>query len=184
VTRAAGRGNGRTLAVPLVLTAAGFVVLFAGGHRVETGWPGAGGHPWRLGGLVPAPAARFGWAETLALTAYWAHPGDLLALPRAELVWTVLSPLAALSTVVGSTRLVRHTDWSTTALRYQRRLAGTAALGMTAALSAAAWWVVSSRNDPSGVYRAGSLDLALIALMAAALYAAAAGARGLSAPAP
>ena len=34
----------------------------------------------------------FGWASTLSVTSYWAHPAALASSPPAELAWMVLSP--------------------------------------------------------------------------------------------
>jgi hypothetical protein len=57
-------------------------------------------------------------------------------------------------------------------LRFEARLASIAAIGMAPALAAATAWVVSSQRDPHAMFRAGTLDLVLIAGMTAAVAAA------------
>ena len=66
---------------PAALAALGGMVLGAGARHFANGWPGTGGHPWPQQGLVPGGAAAFGWAATLSVTSYWAHPDALLAFP-------------------------------------------------------------------------------------------------------
>jgi hypothetical protein len=73
-------------------------------------------------------------------------------------------------TVVGAVRLVRRVALSAAALAYELRLARAAGVVMAACLGAAAWWVLGSRGATDDVFRAGSLDIVLVAGMAAALW--------------
>lgn len=164
--RAVRRGDGRPYVVPTVMMVAGAAVLGLGGHHLLSAWPGNGGHPWRFQRLVPGSLASFGWSETLGISAFWAHPADLLALPTAELAWMMISPVVAIATVAGAVQLVRRASLSSAVLAYEARLARAAAAGMLPCLAAAGWWVVSSRAGSPDVFRAGSLDLFLIAAMA------------------
>jgi hypothetical protein len=166
LVRAVRRGDGQRYVVPTVLLVTGAPVLGLGGHHFLSAWPGHGGHPWRFQRLVPSSVAGFGWSETLGISAFWAHPADLLALPTAELAWMVLSPVVAVVTVAGTVQVVRRVDLSAAVLAYEVRLARAAAAGMLPCLAAAGWWVISSRAGSSDGFRAGSLDLVLIAAMA------------------
>src|SRR5258707_1134884 len=77
---AAVRGQPR-LRRPVLLAALGAVVLVAGSHHFENGWPGTGAVPWAHQDMVPGGVAAFCWAATLSVSAYWAHPGALLSFP-------------------------------------------------------------------------------------------------------
>jgi hypothetical protein len=174
VARAVRGGDARPLVGPTVLLVAGAAVLAVGGHHFLSAWPGHGGHQWRFQRLVPSSIAGFGWSETLGISAYWAHPADLLALPTAELAWMLTSPVVLVAAVAGAVQLVRRVTLSGAALAYEARLARAATVGMLPCLAAAGWWVISSRSGASDVFRAGSLDLLLIAGMAVAVLVASA----------
>jgi hypothetical protein len=169
VLRAARRRDARRLIGPMALIIVSAAILIVGGHHLESGWPGTGGHSWRFQRLVPGGVGGFGWAETLGITAYWAHPSDLLALPHPELAWVAMSPVALTSAVVSAARVVRRVTLSPASLRYEASLAKAAAAGMVPFLGAAAWWVTASRAGSNDLFRAGSLDVLLVAAMAAAL---------------
>jgi hypothetical protein len=172
VVGAARRGDARRLIVPAVVVLAGVIVLVAGGHLVQAASPGGGAHAWRFDRLLPGRVAGFGWAETLAISAYWAHPSDLMALPTGEVVWMLLSPVALATSLVGGAVVLRRIALSAAALAYEARLARWAVVGMIGYLAAASWWVVGSRTAGNDVFRAGSLDVVLIASMGLALAAA------------
>jgi hypothetical protein len=173
VVAAAGRalrGNeARRIVGPIALTLLGATVLVVGGHHLQGGWPGTGGRAGSLHQLVPGRIAGFGWAETLGLTAYWAHPSELFALPTDELLWTLLSPVTFAATVAGAVTVVRRITFSAGGLAFEARLATVASLGMVPYLGSAAWWVLSSPTDSNTVFRAGSLDVLLVAGMVIAL---------------
>jgi hypothetical protein len=173
VVAAAGkalRGNEtRRFIGPIALTVLGATGLVVGGHHLQGGWPGTGGRPGLWHHLVPGSVGGFGWAETLGLTAYWAHPSELFALPTDQLVWTLLSPILSAATLAGAVMVVRRVTLSAAALDFEVRLAKIAAIGMVPYLGSAAWWVLSSPTDSNAVFRAGSLDVLLVASMVIAL---------------
>lgn len=165
-----GRGAGprRRLAGPVAFVVAGAAVLVAGAHHFQNAWPGTGGTAVHRG-LVPAGAAAFSWASTLSVSSYWAHPAALRAFPAAELVWMALSPFALLSLVGGTVAVVRRQRPSARLLRYESRLAAAAALTMGCFLVGAAGWVFGQGSGPAGLFHAGSVDVAGLAVMTVAL---------------
>jgi hypothetical protein len=167
--RSVRRGEARRFVGPSALVVVGIAILIVGGQHVAAGLPSQTGHAWQLQRLVPGRLASFGRAETLAISTYWVHPSTLLALPTTQLGWMILSPAALAATVIGSIAVVRRVTLGARALAYESRLATSAAVGMVPYLAAGAWWVLASHRGPTGVFQAGSLDLLLIAVMAAAL---------------
>jgi hypothetical protein len=166
--RASVRGQGRRLRGPAALIGAGATVLVACGRHFGNGWPGTGGHWWPHQGLAPGGIAAFGWAATLSVTSYWAHPAALASFPPAELIWMVISPAVLLSLAAGVVQLVRRLDLSPEMLRYEARLGRVAVAGMTAFLSGALCWV--SQNGPvQALFRAGFIDAAGLAVLTIAL---------------
>jgi hypothetical protein len=166
--RLARRGSGADRA-GLLLIAVSLLVLVIGGRHMANGWPGTGGHPWPQRGLVPGGVAAFGWALTLSVTSYWAHPAALLAFPAAELAWMVISPAALAGLAAGLARLVRRLDLPPRLLRYQARLGQLAAAGMAVFLAGAASWVLAGQHGPGTLFRPGAIDVAELAVMAFAL---------------
>jgi hypothetical protein len=168
--RASARGQARRLRVPLLLTGAGALVLAIGARHFGNGWPGTGGHWWPHQGLVPGGAAAFGWAATLSITSYWAHPAALASFPPAELVWMATSPAAMICLAAGAAGLVRRLEWSPRVLRYEAWTGWAAVAGMTAFLGGALCWV-SQNAPPQALFRAGDIDVAGTAARAIALAA-------------
>ena len=166
--RLARRGSGADRA-GLLLIAVSLLVLVIGGRHMANGWPGTGGHPWPQRGLVPGGVAAFGWALTLSVTSYWAHPAALLAFPAAELAWMVISPAALAGLAAGLARLMRRLDLPPRLLRYQARLGQLAAAGMAVFLAGAASWVLAGQHGPGTLFRPGTIDVAALAVMALAL---------------
>ena len=165
----AGSSRGSSLRASTVLIAVSALVLVIGGRHVANGWPGTGGHPWPHRGLVPGGVAAFGWASTLSVTSYWAHPDALLAFPASEIAWMVISPAALAGLAAGLARLVRRLDLPAGVLRYQARLGQLATAGMAVFLAAAACWVLAGGGGPRGLFRAGTIDVAALIVMALAL---------------
>ncbi len=164
------RGHGvRTLWRPLLLTASGALVLIVGSRHFANGWPGTGGHPWAHQGLVPGGVAAFAWASTLSVTSYWAHPSALSAFPPPEVAWMFVSPFALCASVVGMVKVIRRVDLSPRALRFEILVGSTASLVMEAFLGAACWWVLRGGPGPRGLFRTGSIDVAALLFMAAAV---------------
>ena len=174
VCRRGRRAGGRAprWAWPAALVALGGLVLGAGARYFANGWPGTGGHSWPQQGLVPGGAAAFGWAATLSVTSYWAHPAALLAFPASEIAWMVISPAALSCLAAGLVATVRRLDLEGRALRYQARLGCMAAGTMALFLAGAACWVGGGDSGPGILFRAGSIDVAALAGMALALAAA------------
>jgi hypothetical protein len=157
------------LRAPALLIGAGALILALGGRHFGNGWPGTGGHWWPHQGLAPGGIAAFGWASTLSVTSYWAHPAALASFPSAELAWMVLSPAALLSLAAGAVQLVRRLELSPRVLRYETWIGRVAAVGMTAFLAGALCWVAQPGPVPQELFRAGDIDAAGLAVMAAAL---------------
>lgn len=169
VLTAAARGRGRGLRRPLTLIAIGMVVLVIGGRHFGNGWPGTGGHWWPYQGLVPGGVAAFAWACTLSVTSYWAHPGALASFPGLELAWMAVSPAAMGCLVTGAAQLVRRLELSPRMLRYEAWVASAAGVSMAAFLSGALCWVTEGEPGPHGLFHAGVIDVAGLAVMTAAL---------------
>ena len=172
-----GRGPRRRMAGPAGFVLAGGTALVAGAHHFQNSWPGTGGTAVHRG-LVPAGAAAFSWASTLSVSSYWAHPAALRAFPAPELAWMALSPLALLSLVGGTVAIVRRQRPSARLLTYQARLAAAAALAMGCFLAGAGCWVFGQGSGRAGLFHAGVVDVAGLAVMTVALLAAARAAAG------
>jgi len=162
-------GQARSLRAPALLIGAGALVLVTGGRHFGNGWPGTGGHWWPHQGLAPGGIAAFGWASTLSVTSYWAHPAALASFPPAELAWMVLSPAAVLCLATGAVQLVRRLELSPRVLAFETRIGRAAAAGMTAFLAGALCWVAQAGPGPHGLFLTGDIDAAGLAVMAAAL---------------
>jgi hypothetical protein len=158
----------RALRGPALLAMAGAGVLAAGSHHFQNAWPGTGAHPWAGHGLVPAGVAAFSWAATLWVSAYWAHPAALAAFPAAEIAWMAVSPAALIAAVAGVAGLVRRLDLSPRMLRYEVWLASSGAAAMAVFLVGACCWVLAPGSG-SGLFHAGSIDAASLAIMVLAL---------------
>jgi hypothetical protein len=151
-------------AVALVCAA----VLVSGARHFENGWPGTGG----LGpehGLVPGGLAAFGWAATLSVSAYWAHPGLWGIFPAPELAWMVLSPVAWAGLIAASVAMTRRLVLPARLLRYLARLAAAAIAAGVAFLAGAATWVLARGPGQAGLFRPGLVDVVSLLIMAAAL---------------
>lgn len=166
--RSARSGQGRRLRWPLLLAVAGVVVLAVGSHHFQNAWPGTGGHSWGQQGLVPGGVAAFSWAATLSVSSYWAHPAALAAFPAAQIAWMALSPLALCALIAGVAGVLRRADLPLGLLRYQAWLASAAAVAMAVFLAGACCWVLAEGSRP-GLFHAGSIDVASLAIMLLAL---------------
>jgi hypothetical protein len=157
------------LSRPAVMVAVAALILVLGGRHFGNGWPGTGGHWWPQQGLVPGGVAAFAWACTLWVSSYWGHPAALASFPAAEIAWMVISPAAAACLVTGIAQVVRRVPCAAPVRRAQAWL-GTAAAGcMAVFLSAAACWVTEGGPGPRGLFHAGVIDVAGLAVMAGAL---------------
>jgi hypothetical protein len=163
------RGRVRDLFGPSALFLAGLTVMVVGSRHFGNGWPGTGGHPWTRLGPVPGGVAAFSWASTLSVSSFWAHPAALAAFPAAELTWMALSPLALACLVTGAAALVRRTELSPAALRFETRLARAACLTMAVFLGAGCVWIADRAPRPGSLFHPGAIDVAGLAVMALAL---------------
>ena len=148
------------------LTGSGLIA--AGGRHFANAWPGTGAHPALPHGFLPAGVAAFSWAGTLSVSSYWAHPAALAAFPPAEVAWMALSPVALIAAVAGVAGLVRRLDLSPRVLRYEAWLASSAAAAMAVFLAGACCWVLAEGSGP-GLFHAGAIDVASLAVMMLAL---------------
>jgi len=159
----------RNVVGPLALTLAGAGILIVGSRHFANGWPGTGGHQWAHQGLVPGGLAAFVWAATLFVTAYWAHPGALLAFPAPEIAWMVLSPVALACVALGAVGLGRQIELSPRLLHYEARLAQLGGMVMFVFLVGASLWVVDGGPGPRNLFHVGAIDIAGIGVMVVAL---------------
>jgi hypothetical protein len=166
------RGRLKGLVVPSALFLAGAVAVIAGGRHFGNGWPGTGGHPWALRGLVPGGVAAFSWASTLSVSSYWAHPSALAAFPAAELAWMALSPLAVACTIGGAATVARRTEFSRRVLDFEARLGTAACAVMMVFLAGCCAWIIDGGPGPGNLFHAGAIDVAEAIVMIIALAAA------------
>jgi hypothetical protein len=151
----------------LMLTGAVFLVL--GARHFAIGWPGSGGRPWSLRGLVPGNVAAFSWASTLSVSSYWAHPRALASFPTLEVAWMAMSPLAIFSVVAGLVKMLRRVVLTPRVLRYEAGLGRLAALAMVAFLLGSCAWVIDGVPGPRNLFHTGAIDVAGILAMAMAV---------------
>jgi hypothetical protein len=163
------RGQWRGLAGPTSLVLVGAALLIVGSRHFGNGWPGTGGHPWAQQGLVPGGVAAFAWASTLSISSYWAHPFALASFPTAEIAWMAVSPVAMVSLVTGTAKVVRRVELGPRALRLESRLAGAAAVVMLLFLGACCGWIVDGGPGPRNLFHAGAIDVAGMVVMGGAL---------------
>lgn len=168
--RAVRGGGARRITGPLLLTGCAGAVVVWGSLHLGHHWPGTGGHAWPQRGLVPGDVARFCWAATLWVSAYWAHPRSLLTFPATELAWMAISPLALAATLAGAVRAASALSaWFTPgALRCETGLAVAAVAAMAAFLAGAGGWVLSGGPGAHGLFVAGVIDVGGVAVMAGA----------------
>jgi hypothetical protein len=164
---AASRDRGRHLRGPAALAVAGAIVLTGGARHFAHGWPGTGG-----GGaehtLVPGGLAAFGWASTLSVSAYWAHPRLWGLFPTSELTWMMLSPLAWAGLITGCVLVVRRLGLTVRLLRYLAALAAAATGPAVGFLAGAAMWVLASGPGQAAAFRPGLVDAVSLLIMATA----------------
>jgi hypothetical protein len=165
--RAMGRRKGR-LGRPGALAGLSATVLIAGTRHFENGWPGTGGTGAHHG-LVPGGLAAFGWASTLSVSSYWAHPGLLLRFPLPEVGWMLLSPLAFGGLMTGLVLIVRRLELPRPLQRYLAALATAAVPAAVAVLAGAASWVLDHGPGQTGLFQPGLVDGTGLAIMSGAV---------------
>jgi hypothetical protein len=174
---AVGRRDGR-LARPAVLTLGCAAALVSGARHFQNGWPGTGGTGVQHG-LVPGGVAAFGWASTLSVSSFWAHPALLGVFPVAELAWMIVSPVAGIGLVAGLATVVRRLALPSGLLRYLARLAVAASAAAVPFLAGAASWVLGTGPGQAALFRPGLVDGADLMIMALALMVALRAASGI-----
>jgi hypothetical protein len=156
------------LAGPAGLALACAAALVIGTRHFQNSWPGTGGTGAQHG-LVPAGLAAFGWASTVSVSSFWAHPALLASFPKAELAWMLLSPVALIGLVAGLVTVVRRLALPAGLLRYLARLAVAASAAAVPLLAGAASWVLGNGPGQAGLFRPGLVNGAELAIMALAL---------------
>lgn len=159
----AARRAGSGLRAPAAVLLAAATLLFAGGRHFGNGWPGTGGHH----GLVPGGLAAFGWATSLSVSAYWAHPGALAAFPAAELAWMAVSPVALAAMAIAAATLVRRAELPPRLLAFETRLGTVTCAVMAVFLAGCGCWVAT--GGQRSLFHAGVVDVAGVAVMALTL---------------
>jgi hypothetical protein len=173
---AASRRNGRVMR-PASLAFGCAVALALGARHFQNSWPGTGGTGAEHG-LVPGGMAAFGWASTLSVTSFWAHPELLGRFPAAELAWMTLSPLAGVALAGAVLTTVRRLSLPRPLVGYLTWLARGACWTGAAFATGAAMWMLR-RSSETGLFRPGLVDGAELAIMMLALAVALSATRGL-----
>jgi len=173
---AVAAGRGRPLLRPAAVLAAGALVLVVGGRHFGNAWPGTGGHLLAGQSPVPGGVAAFGWATTMWISAYWAHPAALAAFPAGQLAWMALCPLAIGALCTGAARLTLRAGMPARALRYARKMSWLAAGGLGAFVTGAACWL-GPAGPRAPLFQAGLIDRAGLAVLLTAALAGAAATR-------
>lgn len=173
---AAGRRNGRLMRPAGVALGCG-VALALGAKHFQNSWPGTGGTGAEHG-LVPGGMAAFGWASTLSVTSFWAHPGLLSRFPAAELAWMVLSPVAGIALACALVTTVRRLSLPQRLVGYLAWLTRGTWWASAAFAAGAAMWMLG-RSPAAGLFRPGLVDGAELLIMMLALAVALIAARNL-----
>jgi hypothetical protein len=166
---ALARGEVQRLWRPAMVTLVAAGLLYLGCRHFGSGWPGTGGHPWSGRGLVPGWLARLGWAGTLWLSSYWAHPLALRSFPVTEVVWMTLSPALWLTLVTAGLRLLGRTGQSPRLQRWTLSAGAIAVALMCVFLAGAGLWVLTSEPGPRNLFAVGVVDLVIVVVLAGAL---------------
>jgi len=174
---AAWRGQARGLRRPAIVSAGGAFVLVIGGLHFASGWPGTGGHLLAHQSLIPGRVAAFGWAATMWITSYWAHPKELAEFRAAELAWMALSPVATGCLVIGIAQVLRRIQLSARMFRYEMWIGHLALAGLVTFLCGALCWLSLSGGESGRLFLAGTIDRGGLAVLAVSVVAGAAAVR-------
>lgn len=142
---------------PALLATFCFVVLVSGARHFANAWPGTGGTGAHHG-LIPGGLAAFGWASTLSVSSYWAHPALLSRFPPAEVGWMALSPVLAAGLTACLVVTWRRLRLPAGTLRYLASLAAAASWAGAAFLAGASSWVLARSSAEPGLFRPGLVD--------------------------
>jgi hypothetical protein len=163
------RGEAQRLWLPALMTLFAAGSLYLGCRHFGAGWPGTGGHPWSGRGLVPGWLARLGWAGTLWLSSYWAHPAALRSFPVAELVWMALSPAIWVALVTAGLRLFSRIGQGPRRQWWTLTVGAVAVALMCVFLAGAGMWVLTSEPGPRNLFAVGMIDLVVVVVLAGTL---------------
>ena len=158
--RTCRNGAGRLLRRPLLTLAASAAVLLAGLGIVAATSPGSD-HDG-----VFAKAASIGWAATQPISTFWLHPSRLASLPATDISWMLICPVAIASAGWSLLRLARVVGQD--APRRDRPASPVGSVFFLPCLAGASVWVIGSQHAANLNFRAGTLDLFLIGVMATA----------------
>ncbi len=168
VTRQLVGGPRARLIRPVSLAVTCAATLITGARHFQNGWPGTGGTGPQHG-VVPGGIAAFGWASTLSLSSYWAHPAALSRFPAAELAWMLLSPIAEVGLMTGVVQTMRRMRMSARLLRHLARLVLAFPVAVTVLLAGAATWVLGSADGRVGLFHPGLVGAAGLAVISVTL---------------
>ena len=168
-------GRARELAGPAALAALSGAMLVIGAHHFQNSWPGTGGTAGagQRGLPVPGGVAAFCWAATMSVSSYWAHLRALGSFPAAQVGWMAVSPLSWLGLAAGSAAVLRRMQLPARLLAWLARAASAAVMLMVLFAAGAACWVFGTGSAAAGLFHAGAVDVASLAVMTAAAAAAA-----------
>jgi hypothetical protein len=163
VVRSARAGRGADLLRPLQLFVTSGAILVAGARLIAPRWPA--GRATHDNGMI-VDFARTGWAATDAISTFWLHPHRLLAVPIGELAWMVLSPVAVVALVWAAIRVVQVSG--PRLVRNSGKAWAVAGAFVLPCFVTAAAWVLGSQHAANPAFRAGTLDVVLLGVMATA----------------
>jgi hypothetical protein len=164
----AARRRDRRFIVPVSLALGCAALIVVGTRHFQNGWPGTGGMG-REHELVPGGVAAFGWASTLSVSSYWAHPALLARFPAAELAWMAVSPAAWIGLGAGLVMVTRRLDVSGRVLRYLSHLTALASAAAVVFLACASAWILARGSVDAGLLRPGLIDGGELLAMALSL---------------
>jgi hypothetical protein len=180
--RSAGRSEPRVRA-PALLFLTATAALIGGALAFHHGWSSSA-HSWSQDSAGPGGPASFIWVSTLTVSAYWAHPTILVALPFSEVAWMAVSPALLTLSVVGAAKTVRRLDLSARTVHLVTLTARLAIGGLALFLVGTSIWLVAGGPGPARLFQAGSVDRVGLVVMSVTLIVAVRSAQRTTAPRP
>jgi hypothetical protein len=156
-------GGGRGLRGWALACLGAGLVLALGCRHFAPHWPGTGGHAGAAVQIVPAELARLGWAATLWISAYWAHPGALGAFPAGEVAWMVICPVAWLGLFIAGAVLLRRLAPTARLQRWAVAMFAAAEAMMVLFLAGAVAWIGAADAGPRNRFAVGAIDVGMVA---------------------
>jgi hypothetical protein len=118
---------------------------------------------------VPVSVARLGWAATLWISSYWAHPGALGTFPPGEIAWMLISPVAWLVLFIAGAAVLQRLAPPQRLQRAAVRLFSGAVAMMVLFLAGAVAWAGAEDPGPRNLFAGGTIDLVMIAVLGGGL---------------